>query len=101
MTMKKVYEVMKKVSEWLASFGADRWLHLIAGLIIAFGASMLVRGVAEEDSRWLCALLGLTVAAAVGLLKEVADQSYEGESDGVDWLFTVIGGVVGCGLWLI
>lgn len=98
--MKKVYNVLKSIGEWLAKVGADRYLHLLAGLVIAFFTAMLMQGVAGEG-RWTCAGFALMVTVVVGILKEVADQTYEGESDVLDWAFTCIGGVIGCGLWMM
>lgn len=91
---------MKNFGEWLAKAGADRYLHLLAGLMIAFFVAMLMRGVAHEG-RWTCAGFAMLVTVAVGFLKEIADQTFEGESDGLDWAFTAIGGVIGCGLWML
>lgn len=98
--MKKVYGLVKTTGEWLAKAGADRYLHLLAGLLIAFFVAMLMQCVAGEG-RWTCAGFALLVTVAVGFLKEIADQTFEGESDGLDWAFTTIGGVIGCGLWLL
>ena len=78
--MKKVYNVFKSIGEWLAKAGADRYLHLLAGLVIAFFTAMLMHGAAGEG-RWTCAGFALMVTVVVGILKEVADQTYEGESD--------------------
>ena len=98
--MKKVYNVFKNFGEWLAKAGVDRYLHLLAGLIIAFFTATLVNGAAGEG-RWTSVGLALMVTVAVGILKEVADQTYEGESDALEWAFTCIGGVIGCGLWML
>lgn len=98
--MKKVYNVFKSIGEWLAKAGADRYLHLLAGLVIAFFTAMLMQGVAGEG-RWTCVGFSMMVTVVVGIWKEVADQTYEGESDALDWAFTCIGGVIGCGLWMM
>lgn len=82
--MKKVYNVFKSIGEWLAKAGADRYLHLLAGLVIAFFTAMLMQGVAGEG-RWTCVGFSMMVTVVVGILKEVADQTYEGESDALDW----------------
>lgn len=98
--MKKVYGLMKKVGEWLTDFGADRLLHLLCGLLLAFFTAMLVYH--NADGNKVSAVgFSMLVTVIVGFLKEVADQNYEGESDGKDWLFTVIGGVIGAALWLM
>ena len=99
-TMKKVYEMMSKAGQWLASFGADRYLHLLAGLAVAF-ATCMVMAATQGVGPWTCALLGVIIVAAVGVGKEVLDQNYTGQSSWLDIIFTLIGGIVGCGLWML
>lgn len=98
--MRKIYSLIKKFNAWLASFGVDGYLHLIAGLLIAFFVALLMMKVGQENVV-TCVGFSLMVTVIVGMLKEVADQTFEGESDGVDWLFTCIGGLIGIGLWLL
>jgi hypothetical protein len=98
--MKKIINSIKSFNCWLAKFGADRYLHLIVGLIIAFVTAVAFDKVGGE-STWTCVGVAMLITAIVGMLKEVADQTFEGVSDGIDWLFTGIGGLLGCALWLL
>ena len=98
--MKKIYQFFSKINEWFASFGVDRYLHLLAGLFIAFFVAMGMSIIGGE-STITCALFSLMVTAILGIIKEVLDQNYTSQSDGIDFLFTCIGGIVGCGLWLL
>lgn len=94
--MKKLLNAYRKAATWLASFGADRYLHLLAGLILAF-----IIGVFLCTPLWVSGLLALAIVIAVGWLKEIFD-SFTGElGDLVDWLFTSIGGAIGYGLLML
>jgi hypothetical protein len=98
--MRKIYGLVKKINCWLASFGVDRYLHLLAGLIISFFVALFMLKVGHEtvDSSLV---FGMMITVIVGALKEVFDQAYDASSDGIDWLFTCIGGVIGLVLWLL
>ena len=98
--MKKIYEVFHSAGEWLASAGADRYLHLLAGLIIAFATAMVMQRVGGEG-RWTCVFFAMMLTAIIGIMKEVADQTFESVSDALDFAFTCIGGVIGAALWLL
>lgn len=75
---------------WLAQWGADRYLHLLVGMFVAYIVGLL------GDGAWLsAALLGLLVTVVVGFVKEVADAFAGNNGDLVDIVFTAIGGVVG------
>jgi hypothetical protein len=98
--MKKIYQFFSKISGWLASFGVDRYLHLLAGLFIAFFVAIGMSIIGGE-STWTCVFFSMMVTAILGIIKEVLDQNYTDQSDGIDFLFTCIGGIIGCGLWLL
>lgn len=91
--MKKIYDFVEKINGKLASYGADRYLHLIVGMIVSFIAAVILGY--NGETTYTCVGFGLLIAIAVGFLKEVADQTFEGMSDFKDWLFTIIGGVIG------
>lgn len=80
----------------LGSFGADRWMHLVAGLVIALVVSCLASG-----ERWQAGLVGLLSAFVLGFFKEVGDALAGERGDLTDLLFTTLGGAVGYGLMLI
>lgn len=94
--MKKLLNVYRKAASWLASFGADRYLHLLAGLILTF-----IIGVFLGAPLWQSGLIALAIVVVVGWLKEIFD-SFTGElGDLVDWRFTIIGGVIAYGLLVL
>lgn len=74
---------MRKILTFLASFGADKYMHFIAGLII---------------SAFFCIVLGMGVcvvpAIIVAFAKELADGWRYGGWDWCDFTATVLGGVV-------
>ena len=97
--MKKVYQFFQKINVWLASFGADRYLHLIVGAIISIIVCLLMKGL-EGGSVLSCTGMAMMITVTIGVMKEVLDQSYESKSDLLDILFTTIGGLVGCAIWI-
>lgn len=96
--MRKAYEMMRKAGQWLASFGADRYLHLLAGLAVCSIVARLMA--AHDEPRLGCVGVAMMVTVAVGMGKEIADQCAGEKGDAVDWLFTCVGGVIGGLLWL-
>lgn len=98
--MKKIYQFFKKINTWLASFGVDRYLHLLAGLFISFISCIIFHYCAGE-SMWTCVAVAMIITSGIGMGKEVADQTFESTSDGLDFAFTCLGGIIGCALWLL
>lgn len=95
-TLKKLLSDYRKCATWLAGFGGDRYLHLMAGLLIAF-----IVGCAASGERWSAGLLGVIITFVVGFFKEITD-SFTGENgDAIDWLFTIVGGAIGFGLLML
>lgn len=91
--MKKIFD---KAASWLAHFGAGRYLHLIAGIVIT-----IVVGSIMNIPAWQSGLVGFAVAAFLGWVKEIVDAWTDGYGDIVDWLFTIIGGAIGYGLLML
>ena len=87
---------MKKIIEKLAKVAADKWLHLIVGLILAQLTIALLCAV--QNDIILAYGAGMAVALAAGFVKELKDGSH---ADVQDFLFTLVGGVIGAGLALI
>ena len=87
---------MKKIIEKLAKVAADKWLHFIVGLVLAQLTIALLCAV--QNDIILAYGAGMAVALAAGFIKELKDGSH---ADVQDFLFTLIGGVVGAGLALI
>lgn len=85
-----------KLIEKLANVAADKWLHFIVGMVIAQLTIALL--LAVQSDVFLAYGAGMAVALAAGFVKELKDGSH---ADVQDFLFTLIGGVVGAGLALI
>lgn len=74
---------IEKVVNLLESIGVDKYLHFIAGLVIA-SFSAIVLGIE--------ACVVPTIACA--FIKEFADEQAYGSYDWVDFAFTVCGGAL-------
>ena len=98
--MKKIFSFYRKVAGWLASFGSDKYLHIIFGLLIAYITAVISHAITGE-----CSLsaggLGMLVTIVVGFVKETVDSAETDNWDFYDFLATLIGGVIGFGLWMI
>lgn len=81
---------MKKLLEKLAKVAADKWLHFIVGLILA-QVVIAFLGIFVSDL-WVVYGAGMAVALAAGFIKELKDGSH---ADVQDFLFTVVGGIIG------
>ena len=82
--------------EKLGKVAADKWLHFIVGMILAQLTIVLLCAV--QNDIILAYGAGMAVALAAGFIKELKDGSH---ADVQDFLFTLLGGVVGAGLALI
>lgn len=85
-----------KLIDRLGKVAADKWLHFIVGMILAQLTIALLCAV--QDDIILAYGAGMAVALAAGFVKELKDGSH---ADVQDFLFTLVGGVVGAGLALI
>ena len=85
-----------KLIEKLGNVAADKWLHLIVGMVLAQLTIALLCAV--QDDIILAYGAGMAVALAAGFIKELKDGSH---ADVQDFLFTLIGGVVGAILAII
>ena len=87
---------MEKIIEKLGKVAADKWLHFIVGLILAQLTIALLCAV--QNDIILAYGAGMAVALAAGFVKELKDGSH---ADVQDFLFTLVGGIIGAGLALI
>lgn len=87
---------MKKIIEKLSKVAADKWLHFIVGLILAQLTIALLCAV--QNDIILAYGAGMAVALAAGFVKELKDGSH---ADVQDFLFTLVGGVIGAGLAML
>lgn len=92
--MKKIYECYEKFAEWICSFTADRYVHLIVGLLLAYlvGRGDMALFHREAAIAFVVALIAVIV---VGIIKEVIDIFLGKNFDFRDALFTSVGGVIG------
>ena len=80
----------------LGKVAADKWLHFIVGLILAQLTIALLCAV--QNDIILAYGAGMAVALAAGFVKELKDGSH---ADVQDFLFTLVGGMVGALLALL
>lgn len=85
-----------KLIEKLANVAADKWLHFIVGLVLAQLTIALL--LAVQSDVFLAYGAGTAVALAAGFVKELKDGSH---ADVQDFLFTLVGGVIGAILAII
>lgn len=85
-----------KLIEKLGNVAADKWLHFIVGMILAQLTIALLCAV--QNDIILAYGAGMAVALAAGFVKELKDGSH---ADVQDFLFTLVGGVVGAILAII
>lgn len=85
-----------KIIEKLGKVAADKWLHFIVGLVLAQLTIALLCAV--QDDIILAYGAGMAVALAAGFVKELKDGSH---ADVQDFLFTLVGGVIGAILAII
>ena len=82
--------------EKIGKVAADKWLHFIVGLILAQLTIALLCAV--QNDIILAYGAGMAVALAAGFVKELKDGSH---ADVQDFLFTLVGGMVGALLALL
>lgn len=85
-----------KLIDRLGKVAADKWLHFIVGLVLAQLTIALLCAV--QNDIILAYGAGMAVALAAGFVKELKDGSH---ADVQDFLFTLVGGIIGAGLALI
>lgn len=103
--MEKIVKIYDKIAEWLCSFGSDKWLHFIIGLLISYLmarlAEVLGLCIRFENCHARYAMIGILVAGIAGAIKEIIDITRRKEGDEMDVRFTAIGGITGSILYLI
>lgn len=99
--MKKVFSVYDNVAEWLCSFGSDKYVHLLFGLLISFAVAWVFILTTAGATKPVCAVCGVIAAEFVGFVKEFFDFFRDKPFDGVDVLFTIVGGIIGAVLYMM
>ena len=98
--MKKIYEYYQKVAEWLCHFDGDKYVHLVAGLLLAYLAVNI--GIYALHSELLPAMfVSFIIVAFLGIAKETIDFVLRKGFDGVDMMFTWVGSALGVLLCLL
>ena len=82
---------MKRIIDWLYSLKSDKYLHFIAGLVVAQVVFALLR---LAMPWWWCAFLSFVAASVVGGVKEAFDVKY-GVPKLADFVATMFGGLAG------
>jgi hypothetical protein len=84
--------MLKKILQWLGEIKTDKLLHLIAGILVSqiIYASL---SFTTLHTGWIL-LLSLSVTAIAGGAKEAIDKKI-GVPSIMDFLYTVIGGLIG------
>ena len=99
--MKKVFEIYDKVAQWLCSFGSDKYLHLLVGLVSAVLVALVMQATTPNCNVAACASMGLIGAAVLMVIKELLNFFRGGRFDVKDIAFGLLGGLLGGLLWLI
>lgn len=99
--MKKVFSVYDRVAEWLCSFTSDKYVHLLAGLLISFAVAWVFILNTAGATEPVCAVCGVIAAMLIGLFKEIVDFFRDKPFDAKDWLFTSVGGAMGAMMFLV
>lgn len=99
--MKKIFEIYDKFAAWLCSFTADKYVHLLVGLLAGFFASLILSATTKGGTDLGFAFCGLIAAFLIMLFKEIIDFFRGGKFDARDWLFGTIGGLMGSLQWLV
>ena len=92
--MRKIYE---KIADWLADYGVDKYLHLLACLVITFVVAVFVRTTFHDDG-YVSASIGACGAMMVGFFKEWWDNLATGGFGCSDLIFDAVGCLMGAGM---
>lgn len=95
MNKNKIISTYDRIAAWLCGWGADRWVHLLFGLLISFNVSWALFVNTVETTKLMCAFCGALIAILVGLAKEITDIFLDKPFDSMDALFTLVGGIIG------
>ena len=96
----KILNYYDRAANYLASFGSDKYLHLIFGIIISYLAALLFSYTNPGVHVTAYMLTGLFFSSICMLIKEILDFFRGGVFDGKDILFGIIGGVLGSLMFL-
>ncbi len=81
----QLFIFIKKIIPWLSQIKADKFLHFIAGMIIAAFVALVI-----PTGRLWC----IVPAVVIGFAKEVYDEISYGGFDWLDLAYTIVGGFI-------
>lgn len=92
--MEKIMDKIKKIVETLCRISGDKYVHLLACLLLTFiiGIGVLLF---SHESQAVCAGIGACAAMIIGFFKEWYDQFTDGEFPYADLFFDLVGCVLG------
>ena len=90
---------LNRIINRLTAVGADKWLHVLASLIVAYiVADTAKHGGAGE---WGCVMISAPVTMAIGLTKEMYDELFRYGFDEKELWWDFAGVMIGLFLFLI
>ena len=98
--MKKILKVWDNFADWVCKFSGDKYVQLIAGLIIAFVFAWLM-AVTTKGFPAINFAVCVIAAGMAMLFKEVIDFFRGEDFDGKDIVFGLIGGIIGALLYML
>ena len=81
--------MLNKVKEWLCGFEGDKYVHVIASLVIALVTARIV-----PFGTLLSAAHGLLAAMLIGLAKEWVDDEFDWSDIKADAVGALLGGLL-------
>lgn len=83
--MEKLKQIYQKIMSWIGTIPTDKWLHLVAGMLVAAFFAFVI----PQTATW-CVIFSV----AAGIMKETIDQIRYKGWDWVDLAYTGAGGVL-------
>lgn len=89
--------MLGRMGRYLAGIGADKYIHFIACLMIAYGVAMLSPSDFEPA---LVAPVAMVVSVSIGAVKEIADGRKAGNRfSAADMIADACGALIGSAMW--
>ena len=85
-------EKFDKFSEWLEAFGTDKWIHVVAVMVVAWAVATVVSIFGLP--RVLNGLMGVAATIVAGVWKEAYDERTTGLWDNKDLVADGVGMVL-------
>ena len=85
-------EKFDKFAEWLEAFGTDKWIHVVAVMVVAWAVATVVSVFGLP--RAFNGLMGVAAAIVAGMTKEAYDKRTTGLWDNKDLVADGVGMVL-------